>query len=347
MEFKDYLLAQMKLHPSFQPRDIVKQAYQAAYGAEHLLTDTKMAYQYFMKEYNEVEEDSSPLYEQIAPNVFRVNLSGWKKTKMPPEWLVKMFVLSSGIPGGGSDAFEDYLRQADDLVISEKTLVSPESWRSFIVEYRSGPMGAVHHSTVYHDTERPAYRVVSGELIRLLPVLEKIALRGEKYTVIALDGRAASGKTTMARELAYILDAPAVHMDDFFVPPALRSDERYAQPGGNVHYERFCEEVLPFIGKNEPFSYRIFDCSIMDYNGTAEIPSAQYRIVEGSYSCHPKFGSYADIRVFSDIDPKTQIKRVEKRDGSEYAEMFRTKWIPLEEKYFNAFDIRKTCDIIV
>ena len=165
--------------------------------------------------------------------------------------------------------------------------------------------------------------------------------------VIAIDGRAASGKSTLAEQLSKLLCADVIHMDDFFLPPELRSEERLAEPGGNVHYERFCEEVLPYLNFPEVFSYRIFECSRMDYNGDRGIGNTQIRIVEGSYSHHPKFGKYADLFVFSDVDAEEQLRRIRLRNGEEKAQMFAKKWIPMEERYFAAFGIKTHADTIV
>ena len=59
--------------------------------------------------------------------------------------------------------------------------------------------------------------------------------------ILAIDGRAAAGKTTLANLLQEYFDGAVIHMDDFFLPLELRTKERYATPGGNVHYERFNE----------------------------------------------------------------------------------------------------------
>lgn len=165
--------------------------------------------------------------------------------------------------------------------------------------------------------------------------------------VIAIDGRAASGKSTLAEQLSTLLEADVIHMDDFFLPPELRSEERLAEPGGNVHYERFCEEVLPYLNSPEVFSYRIFDCNRMDYNGDRGISNTQIRIVEGSYSHHPKFGTYADLFVFSDVHTEEQLRRIRLRNGEEKAQMFAKKWIPIEEQYFAAFRVAILADAIV
>lgn len=165
--------------------------------------------------------------------------------------------------------------------------------------------------------------------------------------IIAIDGRAASGKSTLAEQLSKLLDADVVHMDDFFLPPALRTEERLAEPGGNVHYERFCEEVLPYLESSAAFSYRIFDCSKMDYSGERIIENKPILIVEGSYSHHPKFGGYADLFVFSDVDAEEQLRRIRLRNGEEKVQMFAKKWIPMEERYFVGCDVRKDANIIV
>ena len=165
--------------------------------------------------------------------------------------------------------------------------------------------------------------------------------------VIAIDGRAASGKSTLAEQLSKLLGADVIRMDDFFLPPELRSEERLAEPGGNVHYERFCEDVLPYLKSPELFSYRIFDCSRMDYNGESTVRNTPIRIVEGSYSHHPKFGKYADLFVFSDVDAVEQMRRIRLRNGEEKAQMFAKKWIPMEERYFTTFGIKTHADTVI
>lgn len=184
---------------------------------------------------------------------------------------------------------------------------------------------------------------------RLLPILEQIEKRWQKdrCLVIALDGRAASGKTTTANKLADLLGAGVVHMDDFFLPPQLRTKERLQQPGGNVHYERFAQQVLPYLRYEQAFCYPKFDCSQMDYSGQRMVRQSSIRIVEGAYSCHPFFGEYADIRIFSDIDAHSQMERIRGRNGIEMAEIFKKKWIPMEETYFEMLLPAKQMDCVI
>lgn len=308
-----------------QPLDFVKQLYQACYGAEHLLIDIPAARRYFLQEMDSVPPDDVPLFERISPDYGRVNLSAWKENHLPPEWLFRMFVLTA----------------------SRKNASVPPVF------------SPVHHSSVYREKEHPSYRVVCSRILRLIPLLLKINALPQKKApaVIAIDGRSASGKTTAALFLDFILnhtedadDADGtrgvIHMDDFFLPEQLRTTERLAEPGGNVDYDRFLSEVLPRI-RGEEFSYRTFDCSEMKFGKPQAVENVPFRITEGAYSHHPRFGSYADISVFSDIDPAEQETRILRRNGPARAEDFKTKWIPLEETYFREFRIKENADIVI
>lgn len=352
MNFGKYLMEQADRHPSVQPQDIVKMCYQAAYGAEHLLSDLKGARKYLEEEYAAAEAKDTELYENISDNVCRMNLSAWKYTGMPLEWLFRIFVNSVGIRNR-SDPFDQYLKEAGKAAEEGRLPFGAADWERYLEVYgnRTPFYSArpVHHSPRYREAEKPAYRLADRRYTRLLPVLEKaarLAVPG-RPCVIAIDGRAASGKSTMAQQLSAILDASVIRMDDFFLPPDLRTPGRYAQPGGNVHYERFLEEVVPYISVPECFSYRIFNCGKMDYDGSCHVESRQFRIVEGSYSCHPVFGRYASLTVHLEVEPREQTHRISLRNGEAMAEMFRKKWIPLEEEYFEAYRIREKADVIV
>ena len=185
-------------------------------------------------------------------------------------------------------------------------------------------------------------------LPRLQPVIDAVeALRGTKSPVIlVMDGMSCAGKTTAAAALSRRWNAPVVHMDDFYLPRELRTPERRAEPGGNVHYERFLEEVLPHLSRGEPFTYRLFDCAVMDYRGKAEVPAADVILVEGAYAMHPRFGDYGDVTVFFSVDPEEQLRRVAQREpGNE--DDYENRWIPLENAYHAAYHTRDRADIVL
>lgn len=165
--------------------------------------------------------------------------------------------------------------------------------------------------------------------------------------VVAIDGRRVAGKTTFARQLAKITGAGLIYMDDFFLPGDMRTEERLKEPGGDVYYERFAEEVLPAVGNALGFDYMCYDCNNIGFGARRTVPAGTLRIVEGIYSCHPKFGDYMDLRIFCDIAPLDQRVRLKMRNGDNSLPLFLEKWIPWEEKYFAAFRIKEKADIIV
>ena len=178
---------------------------------------------------------------------------------------------------------------------------------------------------------------IIAEINRLLAI--------KSHIIIAIDGRCASGKTTLAAKLKESLDCNIIHADHFFLRPKQRTEERYAEAGGNIDYERLESEVLVPLCQGREFSYRPFDCNTGTLSEPVAVPEKAINIIEGSYSCHPRLFKYYDSTVFMTIDRETQLKRIEKRNGIEMLEMFKQKWIPLEELYFSVFNIAEKCNI--
>ena len=68
-------------------------------------------------------------------------------------------------------------------------------------------------------------------------------------------------------------------------------------------------------------------------------------IAEGSYSCHHALWDSYDLRIFLDVDPDKQLRRIKERNGERQLEIFAQRWIPLEEKYFSELNIKQRCDL--
>lgn len=349
-EWKEYLRQQAALHPSMQPQDVYKLIYQAAFGAEHLLEDEEAAFAYFEREYQAVSPRDEALYEQISENTYRVNLRAWKRRGLPSKWLFGMFVGSvkrcpDDLP---KLRFAQYVDEATEIVKKTEFSFSYEDFLKFKESYEKQDPEPVHHSERYRESENPAYRLVCGEYLRVVPILERMAkAKQERRSVIAIDGRCASGKSTMAQMLSELTGAACIHMDDFFLPMELRTPKRLSQPGGNIHYERFREEVLPFLGNQENFVYRRFDCGTMKPGEKRTVAASDFCVVEGAYSLHPVFGDYADLTMFSDVDSETQLKRIGDRDGEAALKMFKERWIPMEESYFAEYRIKDRVDLVL
>ena len=166
-------------------------------------------------------------------------------------------------------------------------------------------------------------------------------------SVIGIDGYCASGKTTLAMQIVSEFDVQIIHMDDFFLPFDMRTEQRLSETGGNVHYERFNAEVVSGLKSKEKFSYRAFSCKNGAYEETKSISPGKPVIIEGAYAFHPEINLDYDLKIFCEADYETRLSRILERNGPEALEVFKTKWIPLENKYFEGFNIKAKCDITV
>lgn len=354
-DLKYIIETQVARYPKMQPQDVVKLVYQHVFGNGHMVSSREDSLDFLKKEYETVKfahagEDWSqiPFTEDIGNWYTRVNLLAVKDE----EQLISLndaFVASAELSGGSQEYFLSRLYFLRELASYGMFEFDEEDMAAYLEQYEKEGYPMVSHSGRYKEFYDPAYRVVDARYIRLLPLITRIRglMKEKDKVIIALDGKAASGKSTAAYLLSLIFDASVIHMDDFFLPPEKRTRERYQEPGGNVHYERFRDEVARYIKKKEDFSFRRFDCSIMDYGAKVEVEAKPLMIVEGAYSQHIEYRSMYDLKVFFDVDDAVQRELIYQRDGAEMLEMFENVWIPLENMYFEHSEIKDKSDIVV
>jgi len=177
-----------------------------------------------------------------------------------------------------------------------------------------------------------------GALLQRIDAL----LAGRSHVTVAIDGRCGAGKSTLAGYLGDRYPARVTHTDDFFLPPELRTPERLAEPGGNLHYERFRAEVMDRLAGD--IAYRRFDCRTGELLPPVTLPYTGLDVIEGAYCLHPYFGEYADIRVFLSLNYEERLRRIAGRCGEGRLQRFVREWIPLEEAYFAACRVERRCE---
>lgn len=187
-------------------------------------------------------------------------------------------------------------------------------------------------------------------LREILARLEAAMLNGGRLLLV-IDGRCGSGKTTLAQEFGCRCRCNVFHMDDYYLPVVQQTEERLAEPGGNIDFERFAAEVALPLMQGRDIICRPFACSSQSYMEATLFRAAKINIIEGTYSCHPRlhpiYESAPDVNVvtlFLDIDSDIQLERIQKRVGEQRLQMFKEKWIPREEQYFDAYAVREYCD---
>ena len=177
---------------------------------------------------------------------------------------------------------------------------------------------------------------------KILNDAEKIlSLIKKRPCIIALDGRCAAGKSTLASVMKKEFGATVFHMDDFFLLPQMRTAER-----NYLNVEWLLKEVLLPLSRGESFSYKPYECFASCFGKEIFCTPAQISVVEGVYSCRPELRKFYDLCVFADIDKDEQKNRILLRNADK-AQMFFSKWIPLEEEYFEAFRIKENADLVL
>lgn len=151
--------------------------------------------------------------------------------------------------------------------------------------------------------------------------------------VVAIDGRCASGKTTLAQALQAQTGCNLLHMDDFYLPMDQRPADWTRRSAGNIDLDRFRREALDPARAGLPIRYRAYRCHAGAFAPAVLLQPTALTVVEGSYSLHPALDSGYDLRVFLTVSPEEQRRRLLRRNPERY-EAFLTTWIPLEEQYF-------------
>ena len=172
-------------------------------------------------------------------------------------------------------------------------------------------------------------------------------LRTGERVLLAIDGNCCAGKTTLSQRLGSLLDANVFHLDDYFLQPHMRSPQRLSQPGGNVDAERFLAQVLLPVSRGERATVQKYDCHADALLDPVFVSPKRVAIIEGAYSLHPLLAPFYTLKMFCRIDPALQESRILARNGAEALPVFRERWIPLENRYFEALDILAQCDLVV
>ena len=170
---------------------------------------------------------------------------------------------------------------------------------------------------------------------------------GMAHYYVAIDGLSGSGKSTLADELARRLSAFVIRTDDFYLPLRKRTPERTKNPGWNIDFERFTEEVArPFLSKKLP-SYGVYNCKIGGIVERVDVPEREVYLIEGSYALHPEIPDFYDLRIVLHEDKEICRRRILEREGEEKLARFDAEWFPLEEEYLSAYMIEEFCDVLI
>ena len=333
-------------------RDLVKLIYQSEFGGGHMIANPQMSLNRIQEEYHSLKPealDVSSVVENIGDGLSRIYLSCLDHG-IPAEVLNEMFVHSANNKKGSVAGLEEKIELIIYMCHNKELSYNVDEVIDFFETWKQDGYPAMSHSETYRQNYHPAYRVIETNFTKLYEVSCRVKKElydsVDKPYVIAIDGMSGSGKSTFATLLQKVFpESNLFHMDDYFLQPSQRTEERLSEVGGNVDYERFHDEIISHLNNKDGLSYRKYDCS----NQTLGIPVhtawQPLMIIEGSYSHHPYFGNIYDLRVFLDISPEEQRKRILKRNGAFMLQRFISEWIPKENAYFEKFHVKENAAI--
>ena len=130
------------------------------------------------------------------------------------------------------------------------------------------------------------------------------ALLGKAH-LIRIDGPAAAGKTTLAEEIAELVDASVVHMDDLY-------------EGWNG-LQQGIAQLLPLVialSTDAPAIYHRFDWATDDYAEAVTVAPAPFVIVEGVGSGTRELDPWSSALVWVDASEETRRRRAAERNDA-------------------------------
>ncbi|NLI61123.1 MAG: hypothetical protein GX375_06815 [Clostridiales bacterium] len=350
---KKLLLKQYKLYPKMQLQDMVKFIYQNEFAGGHMIDSEEDSLKLLKDELkilrgqDEGKSVSQP-FESIGNGLYRLHLVGLKDKAIELRTINKFFVNAANSVVGTREGFEEKLNLLKALCRDRHLPYPLVELKSYILKYREEGYQPVSHSQVYRDLYRPAYRIIKEEYYRFFDLFDAIdsLMKEESPVLVAIDGNSGAGKSTLANILGQVYDCNIFHMDDFFLRPELRTEKRLREVGGNVDYIRFYDQVIKGLQGGKEFKYQPYNCQTMSLEAPINVQPKKLNIIEGVYSMHPTLIQNYHLRVFLGINPEEQSRRILERNGQVMHKRFINEWIPMEDKYFEAMDIRSKSHLV-
>ena len=212
MNTKSYILNQFQTYPQLELQDLMKFLYQSSFGCEHLLSNPDTVKKQIQQELD-TKLDTCNSIEYLDGDYVRLHLN----YGLSVNTLSTLFILSSQQEKNGKEQLEEKLQILIDM-ISNKELPFPlNNAKLTLLKWKEDGYPAIHHSNTFNQLYHPSYRLIHKKYVPFLKLFKDID--NKHPSIISIDGRCASGKTTLSNLLKQIYDCNVFKMDDFFLQP--------------------------------------------------------------------------------------------------------------------------------
>lgn len=159
--------------------------------------------------------------------------------------------------------------------------------------------------------------------------------------ILAIDGRAGAGKTTLANELLLALgtkhQVAEIHMDEIYEGWELSLDDSLAAR---------LSKLLSDLSAGQPHQLPIYNWNLAAFGTHREIPVVEILILEGVGSAQRAVRKFASATIWLDIDSATGLKRVLERDGQALSTRMK-QWQVDEDTHHRREKTRENADFIL
>jgi uridine kinase len=167
---------------------------------------------------------------------------------------------------------------------------------------------------------------------------EQVAAAAAGRTVfIGVDGRAGSGKTTLAAAIAAAVPAAVlVHVDDFAGPLVPEWD-----------WPRFQEQVVDPLRAGRAGRYQRWEWNRDEPAEWHDVPAGRVVVVEGVSATRSELDVPWALRIWVDAPREVRLQRALERDGAAMLGHWLDVWMPSEEAYIAREHPQHRVDLLV
>jgi uridine kinase len=153
--------------------------------------------------------------------------------------------------------------------------------------------------------------------------------------LVAVDGPAGSGKTTLAAEVATLAGAPVLHLDDLY-------------PGwdGLFDVDPAVLGVLEPLAAGRPGRYRRYDWYAGEHRESHEVEPSPLLVLEGVGAGNRAWEQWVTTLVWVEAAPEAREARALARDGQSLREHW-DGWTRDEARLFSEQGTRARADLVV
>jgi len=177
------------------------------------------------------------------------------------------------------------------------------------------------------------------EVKPILAEISEISSLNARPILIAIDGPAGSGKTSLANQHASNLkSATTIHMDDLY-----NGWEDALTATLTRHLE---EWVLDPLTQHQSVKYQKFDWINSEYGPTVEVSDVELLILEGVGAAQARIRQQADLTIWIEVGAQIGLARVLNRDGAQILP-YMLKWQERESAHFIKDQTKENCQIFI